>query len=263
MHVTAICKNYFHLSFQDLVSKELSVQALAILKIVSYATLIIPLGFGIALGLASLAERISERLPPGTKNVSQVAKKTLPTPPGSPFTESDFYTPRSSLGSSSSIAEMDGQTYFNNYLRDFMEAALFSSDLSDRILYCLPPVRSFTPVGEERDNKVFDLEFESRSQLYFSDLALNVTLKVEEKVRATFDLTHKKITYEDNKFRGETAILDAFLKSLARNPEGLFSIEIQPAGFWSFLPSKIVSYKESEAIEILEGILSKTRFQPY
>jgi hypothetical protein len=62
MKVTKACENYFNL-FQDrgTQKEQWAVITLMVLKVLSYITVAIPLGFGIAYGMASLAGRISKK----------------------------------------------------------------------------------------------------------------------------------------------------------------------------------------------------------
>lgn len=88
MEISSICKSYFN-GFNELLdlkkqkkdSKEIKISsvALSVLKVVSYFTILIPVGFLIASGIASLYGRLSEKneLSSLDKSVKQKAQRTF------------------------------------------------------------------------------------------------------------------------------------------------------------------------------------------
>lgn len=81
MKITDFCKSYFN-GFQDVSNykkNDSKTNVLAALKILSYFTVIIPLGFAAVYGAASLYGRVSKKEPLSSqdKNVNNQAKKTL------------------------------------------------------------------------------------------------------------------------------------------------------------------------------------------
>ncbi|KAF3361900.1 hypothetical protein PHSC3_001554 [Chlamydiales bacterium STE3] len=81
MRVLDICKKYFN-GFQqvsDLRKNDNTTNVLAVLKILSYFTVIIPLGFAAAYGVASLSGRINKKrdLSSQDKSINDKAKTTL------------------------------------------------------------------------------------------------------------------------------------------------------------------------------------------
>lgn len=84
MQVSGVCKNYFS-GFQEVCNcrkNNNAVKALALLKILSYCTLVIPLTFLVIYGTASLCGRVSQRqgLLPLDQNVNKIAKAKMTQP---------------------------------------------------------------------------------------------------------------------------------------------------------------------------------------
>ena len=67
MQAVNVCKSYFS-GFQEVFNykKDHKCNALALLKIISYLTILIPLGFAAVYGAASLRNRAGRRIEPGT-----------------------------------------------------------------------------------------------------------------------------------------------------------------------------------------------------
>lgn len=81
MEVLNICKNYFN-GFEEASNfrkNDSTTNVLAVLKVLSYFTVVIPLGFAIAYGAASLIGRVSKKqdLSSQDKNIHDTAKTTL------------------------------------------------------------------------------------------------------------------------------------------------------------------------------------------